>query len=129
MKLVRSRARGDFEVMLSPPEFMALKFFEEHAGETVSDCAEEMCVSRPTVSVLIQKLIKRGFLTKKTDSKDKRSIRLALSKKGQETMEKVQDHLRKVGDPVFDVLNAQEKEQLKKNLLKIITQHSHERTI
>ena len=54
----------------------------ETQGRTVSEIASAMNITRPTATVAISKLEKRGYLEKKSDDADGRTVRVTLTKKG-----------------------------------------------
>lgn len=127
LRLIHNRKRDGFTVRLSPPEFMALKFFEENPASTASLFAQNMCIRKPTATILLQKLIFRGLLSKQSNEKDTRSSYIALTEHGKTELCTSEAEFSRFADPVFDVLNPEEKKTLQSLFKKIITQpSSHE---
>lgn len=54
----------------------------ENQGRTVSEIAAAMNITRPTATVAINKLEKRGYLEKQPGDEDGRTVRVTLTKSG-----------------------------------------------
>ncbi len=50
----------------------------------LSELAEALAISRPSVTVLVGKLIRKGFVQKVQDGQDRRSFRIVLTEKGRQ---------------------------------------------
>ncbi|MBE0417116.1 MAG: winged helix-turn-helix transcriptional regulator [Coriobacteriia bacterium] len=76
--LMRSmRERG-----MHPGQAFCVAEISHHEGITQSELAESLGVSRPTVSVMLQKLEKAGVIERRTDADDQRFTRLYLTEEG-----------------------------------------------
>ena len=51
-------------------------------GRTVSEIADAMNITRPTATVAISKLEKRGYLEKQPGNEDGRTVRVTLTRSG-----------------------------------------------
>lgn len=51
-------------------------------GAAVSEIAQRLGITLPSVTVTVNKLIQKGFLTKQKSEEDKRSVTIALTKHG-----------------------------------------------
>jgi len=65
---------------------MAIKFIGSQA--TVSDVAQWLDRNPNTISLLADRMEKRGLVRKRRDLRDRRSVRLAMTDKGKEVFEK-----------------------------------------
>lgn len=54
----------------------------DEQGRTVSEIADAMNITRPTATVAINKLEKRGYLEKQPDDEDGRTVRITLTRSG-----------------------------------------------
>ncbi len=54
----------------------------DEQGRTVSEIADAMNITRPTATVAINKLEKRGYLEKQPDEEDGRTVRITLTRSG-----------------------------------------------
>ena len=64
------------------PHFKAINYLEKAGKVTVSDLSRSMCVTRATMSVLANQLIKAGVVERLENSADKRSHYLKLTTLG-----------------------------------------------
>ena len=77
------------------PELSKLTVIQAHYLEaiarmdnpTISKLTKELHVSKPTVSVIVDKLVKSGYLEKEQSDQDRRIKDLRLSKEGKELYE------------------------------------------
>lgn len=99
---------------------MTLKYFEEHPSATLSSFADYIHVRKPTATVLIKKLIERGYLLRSQSDADKRAFELVLTPLGQEILNEGEQFFEQHAGVVFSPLSAQEQEQLSFLLSKLI---------
>jgi DNA-binding MarR family transcriptional regulator len=64
------------------PQFRAMLFLEISGKITVSDLSRHLNVTRATVSVLINELVKAGLVESLANSSDKRSFYIRLTESG-----------------------------------------------
>lgn len=126
IRLIHCRKRDNFKPRFSPPEFMALKFFEEKNTGTASELAAEMNIRKSTVTILVQKLIFQGFLKKETNEKDARSAYIKVTEKGKTELKNAEESFSKLAEPLFDVLSVKEKATLQELFEKVLTKNSHD---
>jgi DNA-binding MarR family transcriptional regulator len=67
---------------LSYKQMEYLKYFDNHEGVTTSKLAENLGLSKPTVTDLVKKLVKMGMIYKESCIKDGRVHYLKLTEKG-----------------------------------------------
>ena len=71
-------------------------------GVTVSTIAERLHTSGAYVTMESKKLMRRGFLDKRPNPKDGRSVLLHLTKEGREAIDSFTPHLQNINDELFD---------------------------
>ena len=71
------------KVGITPPQFILLDWIANSPGSGVSEIAEGLNLTSPTVSVAVRRLEKEGYLERKHDTQDRRSIHLYLTQEGQ----------------------------------------------
>lgn len=120
MRLIRDQAHLEADPkMLPPPEFMALKYFEEHPSSTLSLFAEFIHVRKPTATELIKRLLLRDFLKRVQSKTDKRAFELELTKEGTKALQEAEKAFELYAGRVFATLSEGEQDQLFQLLLKI----------
>lgn len=55
----------------------------EDRSRTVSEIAQDLRLAVPTVTVAVNKLVKKGYLRKDRNSEDGRSVRISLTREGE----------------------------------------------
>ena len=87
---------------------------------TMKDIANCIHRTKPTVTVLVDKLEKLGYLKRETSNEDSRSTNIVLTQKGkdfQATFEKISEELNKM---LYKNLSPEESELIEKLLRKVI---------
>lgn len=65
-----------------------LKFIADHEGLSMRDVADYLSITAPSATSLVSGLIKEGLVTKRVDTRDRRALRLTLSRKGKSFLHK-----------------------------------------
>jgi MarR family transcriptional regulator for hemolysin len=71
---------------LSVPQFRTLFFLRRNQGASLSDVAEHVGVTLPSMSSLVDELVERGLINRETRSDDRRRITLSLTARGDSTL-------------------------------------------
>lgn len=93
-----------YEIELQPkwfPVFHALS----QGNFTITEIAQQIGHSHPSVSKIVAEMSKKGLLTEKKDKQDGRKNVVSLSKKGKELTEKIQEQYTDVTNAVETILN------------------------
>jgi DNA-binding MarR family transcriptional regulator len=67
---------------IHPGQAICLRELAHNDGVTQRDLAELMCVSRPTVTVMLQKMERAGLVERTADAADQRFTRIRLTETG-----------------------------------------------
>jgi len=67
---------------IPPYHFQVLHILMEQGTSTVSEIANILCISRPNMTPLIDKLIKDGLVCRTSNSKDRRIINISITDQG-----------------------------------------------
>jgi DNA-binding MarR family transcriptional regulator len=123
LRQIREQAQFESDPkLLMPPEFMALKYFEEHPSGTLSSFALFMHVRKPTATELLQRLFKREFLKRLQSEKDRRVFEVEITPEGIQALRDAEKAFEFYANGVFAVLNGEEQAELFKLLSKITNQ-------
>jgi DNA-binding MarR family transcriptional regulator len=82
MRFLRAEIRRQRTRSLSVPQFRALVFLSRHPGASLSSMADHLGVTRPTASALVDRLVRRGLVTRTEHPQERRRIVLALTLSG-----------------------------------------------
>nr|CAI78510.1 hypothetical protein [uncultured bacterium] len=78
-----------FNVMELPPsQVVALVSIEEQGSCTLSQLKDEMHVSAPTITGIIDRLEDHGYVARKKDEDDRRVVNVSLTDKGRKVVHK-----------------------------------------
>ena len=67
---------------LSGPQVWALTLLETHPGLSAQELAARMFVHPSTVTGIVSRLVHKGAITRTVDSKDRRGVRLTVTRSG-----------------------------------------------
>lgn len=97
MRVIRSELRRHGARELSVPQFRTLNFLSRNKGASLSEVAEHIGLTLPSMSTLIDGLVTRNFAVRRTHPDDRRRMTLELTDRGQTTLrsarEATQDYL------------------------------------
>jgi len=88
-------------------------------GRTISELADALGVSKPSVTVAVTKLEKKGFVTKFHNQADGRSVQVILTHEGSKISAYYQYFRRRMVKKIINGLTDQEKEYLVRAFQKI----------
>ena len=83
MRSIRSELRSHRTRDLSVPQFRILVYINKHPDASISDVAEHIGLTLPTLSKMIDLLVARQWVTRVPCSEDRRRMQLGLTERGQ----------------------------------------------
>ncbi len=87
MRTVRAEMRRHRTADLSVPQFRALNFLHHQAGASLSQVAEHIGLTLPSVSLLVDGLVERKLILRNTSAADRRRVTLTLTARGQSVLD------------------------------------------
>jgi len=103
---VRVREWRDLELTLT--QLFVLFLLRETPGTSAGALAEELRVTPPTVTGLVDRLVRMGLVRREEDAKDRRLVRNVLTKRGEETVGEVEREGRSFLTQLFERLSARQ---------------------
>ena len=121
-RMAHKLMRSDSEKLGYNQTYRLIIFYLIHKndGATQAELVEYSKLSKPTISLTLQKMEIEGLIIRKQDEKDLRNVRVYLTEDGRKTEEVFQQIGENIENKVFSVLNEKEKEELNKILEKLI---------
>ena len=120
-RIIRSAIQATSPDTCSFLHVKTLTFIKEHGEPTMRDVADELRVSSPAATAIIDRLVETGDLERVTNSADRRVIKLKVTKVGKATLERglkaIHDNVREK----LSVLSAKEQTELLSILRKLIS--------
>jgi MarR family transcriptional regulator, transcriptional regulator for hemolysin len=104
---------------LTIKQYFYLDLISRLKKPTFTDLADELKITKPSVSAIVNKLIEKGYVRKDQSEDDQRSYHLSLSEKGQALIEAEQKIFRFFNYVIRTTLNKEEMAQFTTILAKI----------
>jgi DNA-binding MarR family transcriptional regulator len=86
-RVIRSELRKYGAKEMSVPQFRALGFVYRNEGASLSEVADHIGLTLPTMSMLVDGLVVRGLVNRREDPEDRRRMTLALTDAGRTRLE------------------------------------------
>jgi DNA-binding MarR family transcriptional regulator len=83
MRTIRAELRRHRAADLSVPQFRTLAFIDRNAAVSLSDVAEYIGLTLPSLSKIVDGLVTRKLVTRQTHPTDRRRMALTLTARGQ----------------------------------------------
>lgn len=112
MRPLRQQMRSHRAAGLSIPQFRALCFVERYDGASLSAVAEHLDLSLPTASRMINGLVERGYMQRRSSEDDRRHMSLSLRPRGQAVMKAARQATQQFLADKFRDLSAAQREAL-----------------
>lgn len=109
MRFIRSQMRSQGEPNLSVPQFRTMMFLYRHPGSSLSNVAEHLGVTRPTASVICDRLVQRSLIHRSEHPKQRRSVVLKLTEMGCDRLQEMRHITR---SKIANILAELSEEQL-----------------
>ena len=94
MRLLRAEMREEAGASLSVPQFRVLAFLRRNPGSRLSAVAGFVGVADATASVMVDRLVRRRLVTRAGDPSERRCVRLVLTARGAEMVERARGRTR-----------------------------------
>lgn len=82
MRVIRAELRKHGAREVSVPQFRTLVYLNRHEGASLSEVAEHIGLTLPSMSVLVDGLVVRGLVIRQTHHEDRRRMTLGLTERG-----------------------------------------------
>ena len=87
MRIIRGKMRQHRAADLSVPQFRTLAFIDRNAEASLSDVAEHIGLTLPSMSKIVDGLVARKLVIRETRPDDRRRMILTLTRSGQTALE------------------------------------------
>ena len=106
---------------LTGPQLACLRFIQSESPSTLSQLADGVSLSPPTVSGIVDRLEDRGLVTRERQRDDKRRVLIALTKTGRSTLQRAPSPLQEQFSHQFRALPNRRQAGLERALRQIVT--------
>ncbi len=112
MRLLRTKFREKRVGDLSMAQFRTLAFVDANEGTSLSNVAGHIGLGPPSMSKLVEALVKRKLITRNLHGEDRRRICLALTAKGKRELDDAYQHTQSFFSEKFAELTDDERTQI-----------------
>lgn len=102
----------------------ALGFIFEHPGTSMKDIAKTLCVTSPSATVLMDRLVKKKYVERYHDATNRRLVRLQLTEAGTKMMKKKMSERRQMISAILSTLSEDDLQALDSILKKVLDRSS-----
>ena len=96
---------------LTSPQFAALTVLDGNPGIDQATLAEMIALDRPTIGGVVERLVGKGLVERKTSETDRRAKRLKLTKQGKDMVKRMRPMVVASQARILEGLSDVEKEQ------------------
>ncbi len=100
-------------------EMKTLTIAHEHKNPSMKVLADELGISSPAITAIVERLVKDGDLIRVEDTHDRRMTRISLTAKGKRTFEKSRAAIHESINARASALSAEERKELARILNKL----------
>ncbi|MFA5060611.1 MAG: MarR family transcriptional regulator [Candidatus Omnitrophota bacterium] len=111
---------------LPPSQVLAITTLFEKGNCHLCDLSHEMHISAPTVTGIINRLEKSGYVKRTADSSDRRAFTISLTAKGEKILLEFRENIRKRWQVILSQLPQDEQENILRTVTKITRGLTHE---
>ncbi len=120
-KLLRGLRAGFItKPQMSTSQVVTLMRVYEKANPRVGSLSKEMHVSAPTITGVIDRLVRNGYLRRTREELDRRVVNVELTNKGRQLVEQVLSEINKRWYKILEHLNKEERENYLRILRRIV---------
>lgn len=102
---------GDGGPQLNPSDVQTLMYVEEHDGCIARDVADFLGVPPTTVTTIVDRLVRRNYLSRGRTEKNRRVVVLSLTLAGREVLEQILEEQRRHCSTMLSILDPAERER------------------
>lgn len=122
-RLRRSKIRLEFRdlTITNTEEYSILVYVDLNLSPTLTDITNYLNMEKSTVSEFMKRCIRKELISEKQSKEDKRKRYYTLTKLGKEVLLESHVKMEKVNQQLFNLLNKEEKQDMLKLLVKLIS--------
>jgi len=117
IRFIRADMRRQGQTLVSLSQLRVLWFLNRCPQSSLSKVADDLDVTRSTMSVMIERLVQRGFVHRIEDPQERRRVLLTLTTAGAEYLEQVSQATQSKVARILSPLSETELQQLMQGIV------------
>lgn len=101
------------------PQFLLMAFLNISAESKMKDLAHSMEVTTAAMTGIVERLVRSGYLTRAYEPSDRRIIKVRLTAKGSQLVNKVNQHRRQMVIRIFGRISENDRREYLRILMQI----------
>jgi DNA-binding MarR family transcriptional regulator len=116
MGTLRYEIRGFRPSGVSVPQFRVLVYLSLHEGAMLSQISDHISLMRPTMSKMVDGLVRRGWVWRQIPPENRRCVNLGLTEDGKAVMNQARDEARRKMSELLENLTVAEQKTVQSAL-------------
>lgn len=116
VRAIRAEMRRNGAPLLSIPQVRTLAYLHRSPGSCLFHLAEHLGVTRPTASTVVERLVRRGMVSRAEDPQERRRVMLRLTPLGLRHFERTRQATQRWMAAVLSQLSPAELRHIKKGV-------------
>lgn len=118
-EFVRRHSRDVYRLQVTPPQFLVMDFIYKREEARMKDLAQFMSVAMATMTGIVERLVRHGYVKRVPDKQDRRIIKVRMTSQGEILMKRILKRRREVLIHVFSKISAADREEYLRILTRI----------
>ncbi len=116
-EFLRQQAKEFYKTRITIPQFAILEYLNREIEPKMTDISKMLKVTTAAVTGIVDKLVKDGYVTRKSDPDDRRIIKIKITAKGNDLIKKMLEYRRQMVIKIFGKISEKDRE----DYLRILT--------
>jgi len=117
--IIKGRMQKALPLPLS--QCQTLNFIDEHQHPSMQEVARYFHIRAPSATLLVDELVRAGFVERRASPRDRRKVEVRLTQKGKRLSKTISVRRKNVLDLMFNSLSIDDRRHLNRILEKVIS--------
>lgn len=117
--IIRRQSDELLKGKITLPQFFILNVLKKEDEQRMTDIARLLNVTTAAATGIVDRMVRSGYVTRVYDPQDRRIIRIRLSAKGAEVVQRIISHRRQMIMDTFGKISQQEREEYLRILMRV----------
>lgn len=108
---LKRQKSGFYKIKMTMPQFAVMSFLAGHGDTTMTHMARHMSVTTAAVTGIVDRLVRDGYVLRKSDPKDRRVVMVGLTSKGASLVERLKGERKRAVMSMFANISQRDREE------------------
>jgi DNA-binding MarR family transcriptional regulator len=109
-EFIRHQSKDFYKTKITPPQFIVLDILGKHEECKMSELARFINVTTAAMTGIVDRLVRDGYIARINDPKDRRIVKVKLTPKGRNAVDKMSEQRKKIAMKLFERISEKERE-------------------